>query len=768
MADDRSNPDGPSHWQAEELQILHEAGCQNPEEQLRATNHYLRRNLERFFDVVEAVGEFIWEADDDLVLTFTTPAMGEILGHEPDELLGRSLTDLMAPGDGASLHELITAAREGAPSGRRIECTLFARDGDERTIALSLTPIRDDDGAIKGYRGAGRDITREKREHEELEAHRHELKTMVEERTRELRRAEHHNRLLLDSIAEGIYGIDESGCFTFVNPVGAELLGYAVEDLLGRSSHALIHHSRADSTPHAESDCPIVRAIQDGKACQVSDDVFWKADGSPLPVAYYCAPIRDEGTITGAVVTFQDITERKEALQEQGRLLEVLATQAYYDELTGLPNRRMLLERMDRVFEQTKPGHGFAGILLLDLDRFQEINDSLGHAAGDWLLQRVAGRFHTRLPDNATMARLGGDEFAILLEDLTDQAHATEIAQALIDGLNAPLSLGDRTVRISLSIGISFFPTDGNDGETLLRNADTALHRAKRNGRSQYQVYTAAFTQAAHDHLKMETALRHALEEGHIELNYQPLLELSSGRLVGAEALARWTSEEMGGPVPPARFIPMAEETGLIIPLGEWVLRQAIQRARAWRDADHAPGRISVNLSPLQMEKPGLARSIDDLLREYALPGAALELEVTENAFLRDARRASRVLEELHEIGIGLAVDDFGTGYSSLSYLKGLPVDRLKIDQSFVRDLPHDTNDVAITRAVIALADSLGLTTLAEGIETTEQEQFLRRNEVSEGQGFLYSYPLSVEEFTRLLADPERLALPAPPIGNER
>ncbi len=738
--------------------MLHQAGCRNPEEQLRATNRYLRRNLARFFDVVEAVGEFIWEADDGLVLTFATPALGELLGLSQDELIGRALPELMVPGSDAPLRELVAAIREGeALPRRRIECVLLTREHDERIVALSLTPIRDADGAIEGYRGAGRDITHERREHEELEAHRQELASMVEERTRELRRAERHNRLLLDSIAEGIYGIDEAGRFTFVNPVGAELLGYAVDDLLGQASHPLIHHTHADGSHHPESECPIVRAIHDGQARQVSDDVFWKADGTPLPVAYYCAPIRDEGTITGAVVTFQDITERKEAVQEQGRLLEVLATQAYYDELTGLPNRRFLLERMDQVFERAKADHGFVGVLLLDLDRFQEINDSLGHAAGDWLLQRVAGRFHTRLPDQATMARLGGDEFAILLEDLNDQARATEIAQALIDGLNAPLSLGDRTVRTSLSVGISFFPTDGHDGETLLRNADTALHRAKRNGRNQYQVYTAAFTQAAHEHLKMESALRHALEEDHIELNYQPLLDLGSGRIVGAEALARWTSDDLGGKVPPARFIPMAEETGLIIPLGEWVLRQAIRRAKAWREEGLMLERISVNLSPLQLEKPGLARTIDDLLREHALPGSALELEVTENAFLRDTLRASKVLAELRELGIGLAVDDFGTGYSSLSYLKGLPVDRLKIDQSFVRDLPHDTNDVAITRAVIALADSLGLTTLAEGIETAEQETFLRRNEVSEGQGFLYSHPLTAEAFTRLLTDPDQL-----------
>ena len=725
----------------------------------RAINRHLNENLERFFEVVEAVGEFIWESDRELTLTFATPGMAATLGLTTEGLLGRNLRELMTAEGRDSLDDLLDAAapHEHPHPCRQAECLMLTGGGDTIAVALSLAPTRDMDGTVTGYRGAGRDVTEEDLNRQELVAHRERLESLVAQRTRELRRAEHHNRLLLDSIAEGIYGIDEQGRFTFVNPVAARLLGYEVEELIGEPSHPKIHHSHPDGTTHVNEDCPVLHAIRDGQSRQVADDVFWRADGTPLPVAYYCAPIRDGDTITGAVVTFQDITERKEAVAEQGRLLEVLASQAYYDELTGLPNRRFLMERMDKVFEETKAGHGFVGILLLDLDRFQEINDSLGHAAGDWLLQRVAGRFHTRLPENATMARLGGDEFAILLEGLRDQAHATEVAQALIDGLNAPISLGDRTVRASLSIGVSFFPTDGHDGETLLRNADTALHRAKRNGRHQYQIYTAAFTQAAHEHLKMEGALRHALEDDQLELHYQPLLRLATGEIVGAEVLARWTNTEMGGNVPPARFIPMAEETGLIIPLGETVLRRAIRQARAWHDAGLELGRISVNLSPIQLEKPGLAKVIDDLLRESAMPGSVLELEVTENAFLRDAKRAALVLEELRELGLGLAVDDFGTGYSSLSYLKGLPVDRLKIDQSFVRDLPHDSNDIAITRAVIALADSLDLTTLAEGIETREQESFLGLNEVSEGQGYLYSRPLPAAEFTRLLEEPERL-----------
>jgi diguanylate cyclase (GGDEF)-like protein len=432
---------------------------------------------------------------------------------------------------------------------------------------------------------------------------------------------------------------------------------------------------------------------------------------------------------------------------ERKRYQEQLEYQANYDALTGLPNRNLLHDRL----RQSVYAQRFVrsiGVVFLDIDHFKFVNDSLGHNTGDKLLQKVAERLLESVRDGDTVARLGGDEFILILNDQTGQEVIYRAMQRIISNITEPVEIDGQELLVTASAGISLYPQDGPDVETLLKNADAAMYRAKEKGRNNFQFYTAEMNRQVNERLKMESSLRRALERNELELYYQPRIRVADGALVGCEALLRWQHPELGLTLP-ERFIGLAEETGLIIPIGEWVIRTACARARTWQNNGAAPVSVSVNLSMRQFRQEALSNAIDDALRVSGLDPRLLEMELTESLVMQDTEAAIRVLERLREIGVKLSVDDFGTGHSSLSYLTRLPISALKIDQSFVQAIKGtgESDEGIVAQAIISLGHNLNLKVVGEGVETAVQFDFLKRHSCDEIQGYYFGRPMPAAEF---------------------
>jgi diguanylate cyclase (GGDEF)-like protein len=437
---------------------------------------------------------------------------------------------------------------------------------------------------------------------------------------------------------------------------------------------------------------------------------------------------------------------------ERKRYQEQLEYQANYDALTGLPNRNLLHDRLRQsVFAQRFVRS--IGVVFLDIDHFKFVNDSLGHNTGDKLLQKVAERLLGAVRDGDTVARLGGDEFILILNDQTGQEVIYRAMQRIISRIAEPIEIDGQELLVTASAGISMYPQDGPDVETLLKNADAAMYRAKDKGRNNFQFYTAEMNRQVNERLRMETALRRALERNEFQLHYQPRIHVDGGALVGCEALLRWQHPEMGLTLP-ERFIGLAEETGLIVPIGEWVIRSACAQARAWQKNGLAPITVSVNLSMRQFRQESLAVAVDDALRASGLDPRRLEMELTESLVMQDTETAIRVLERLREIGVEISVDDFGTGHSSLSYLTRLPISALKIDQSFVQAIrgTGQSDEGIVPQAIISLAHNLKLKVVGEGVETAAQFDFLKRHDCDEVQGYYFGRPMPAADFERFAA----------------
>ena len=454
------------------------------------------------------------------------------------------------------------------------------------------------------------------------------------------------------------------------------------------------------------------------------------------------------------------------ALGEKRRAEDKTQRLAYYDALTGLPNRELFLSRLEQALGTAKRQQRYLAVLFLDLDNFKRVNDTLGHDFGDELLRATAQRIVDTLrtsdavsrppvseeDEHHGLARLGGDEFTVLLSDLRGPADALAVAQRIRDALSKPMDLGDHTVVVTPSVGIGVYPRDGEDVGTLLKSADMAMYHAKRAGRNNVQFFHTSMNEAALLRLNLENGLRYALERGEMSLHYQPLLNLTTGEITGLEALLRWQNSTLGN-VPPLQLIPIAEENGMILPIGEWVLRTACRQAKSWRDSGLALERISVNVSMIQFAQLDFPGLVSRILRETELEPYVLELEITETVLMNDAAQSMGTLKKLKDIGLQLAMDDFGTGYSSLSYLKQFPIDRLKIDRTFIKAITTDVDDQAIACAVIAMAENMNLSVVAEGVETNQQLQFLQREKCNEAQGFYVSRPMTSEDTERFLGD---------------
>ncbi|MET0067417.1 MAG: EAL domain-containing protein [Candidatus Thiodiazotropha sp.] len=503
--------------------------------------------------------------------------------------------------------------------------------------------------------------------------------------------------------------------------------------------------------------CPVLEVLETGRqATAIITNPVSSGSNMHNRVEVIASPLlNQDGSIRGVIEVARDITEHLELLDEVKQQKDDLQHLAHHDSLTNLPNRVLFLLRLKQAISKAKRTDRQMAVLFVDLDRFKEINDTLGHAVGDQVLKEVAQRFRNCVREEDLIARLGGDEFVFLTEGLERPQHAAVMAQQIIQSLSLPFSMVNQQFFLTASIGISIYPQDGKTAEMLLRNADAAMYKAKEEGKNTFQYYTEDMTEQAFERIFLETSLRRALEARQLVVYYQPQVEMTRDRVIGVEALVRWVNPEMGL-VAPSRFIPLAEDTGLIVPLGEQVIRMACERMVKWDAQGIRPRHMSINLSVKQVEHRGLIPVLKGILEETGCRPEWVEFEVTEGSLVKDPDKSGSVLQQLRDLGFELAIDDFGTGYSSLTYLKRFPLTRLKIDQSFIRDVPDDADDMAITRAIIALAKSLNLRVLAEGVEQEEQKHFLVQEGCLEAQGYYFGHPYTEIEMTRLLQDSAR------------
>jgi len=550
-------------------------------------------------------------------------------------------------------------------------------------------------------------------------------------------------QVTLNSIGDAVLTTDLLGNVSYLNLVAEAMTGWSSEEALGRPIAEVF--TILDGTTRQTAANPMLRAIAEDRAVGLAkDSVLIRRDGFELAIEDSAAPIHNrDGRVTGAVIVFHDVSESRAMALEMAHL-------AQHDFLTSLPNRLLLSERMAHAIGLAKRHKQQVGLLFLDLDNFKHINDSLGHAVGDQLLQSVASRLVECVRTTDTVCRQGGDEFVILLAEIGQPEDASHVAETLRTALAMPHQIDGHELHISLSIGISVFPDDGADVDTLMQNADTAMYHAKASGRANYQFFKPEMNARAVRRLFVEKSLRRALKQEEFLLHYQPKIDLASGAMTGAEALIRWQDPDLGL-VYPAQFVPIAEENGLIVPVGRWVLREACRQVQAWLDAGLRAVPVSVNISAVEFRHEGFQEGVARILQETGLAPRYLELELTESILMHDAESSALALEALQAMGVQLAIDDFGTGYSSLSYLKRFPIDTLKIDQSFVRDIVTDTDDANIVAAVIGMGKSLKQRVIAEGVETHAQLAFLLDRHCDEGQGFHFSHPVSAEDFARLL-----------------
>ncbi len=548
----------------------------------------------------------------------------------------------------------------------------------------------------------------------------------------------------VEQTADVVVITDRQGTIEYVNPAYEQITGYRRQEVLGKSAGVV------KSGEHGKSFYEeLWQTILAGRVFR-GVMINRKKDGSLYYEEKTISPLKDaDGNIVRFVSTGKDITQR---LQSEERLHYL----AHHDPLTGLPNRALLQDRLKQAMLEADRNGRMVAALFLDLDRFKTINDTLGHQTGDALLKTVAERLATCLRASDTVSRLGGDEFTIVLANVANVDDVTRVAQKILDQFLLPFRIGERDLFVSSSIGITLYPLDEKDPEHLLKDADVAMYHAKELGGNVFQFYTPALNARAARRLELEIGLRRALERQEFVLHYQPLVDMRTGRLQGMEALLRWQHPELGL-IPPLDFIPLAEETGLIIPIGEWVLKTACAQIKTWHNAGFPALQVAINLSSKQLRDKNLIAAVKRALTESGLDPRYLDLELTESVLMQDMELAATILKELKTVGVFVSLDDFGTGYSSLSYLKRFPIDYLKIDHSFVRDIATDAVGAGLVKAIIAMASVLHIKVIAEGVETLQQMEFLRHHGCDIAQGYFCSKPLDVEEFTELLREWDRL-----------
>ncbi|PYZ96310.1 histidine kinase [Alteribacter lacisalsi] len=542
----------------------------------------------------------------------------------------------------------------------------------------------------------------------------------------ELKRLRDEKELILNSAGEGIFGLDLSGRITFCNPASARMLGYdSVEELIGKP-YSYIFKRRGG---HDDAPLSSERKQYD------TEEKFFRKDNTSFPVEYVISSIEKDGKVTGDVVTFKDITRRKQ-MEEQ------IKHQAYYDSLTNLPNRVLLNDRLTQGINYSRLHNEKLAVLFLDLDRFKYVNDTHGHTFGDLLLKEVGGRLGEAVPAEATVSRQGGDEFTIFLPNIQGKEDVVKVVERINHHFSAPFVINGHEIYVKNSIGISLYPEDGETTDDLVKNADTAMYKSKEFSGDNFHFYKADMDDRLYQRIQLETALYKALDQNELEIFYQPQIDYKKGTVTGLEALLRWNHPHEGM-IPPCDFLPIAEDTGLIVPIGEWVIKESCRQLKEWHEQGYTNLDVSVNLTVREFEQADLFTKVKNVLSETGLEARFLKLEITENQILKDTEGTLTRMREFKDSGVDISIDDFGTGYSSLAYLKQFPIHTLKIDKSFVQDISPNGENASITNTIIDLAKNMELDVIAEGVETLEQAEFLVSKGCCQMQGFYFSKPLS-------------------------
>ncbi|GFO55732.1 hypothetical protein GMSM_27390 [Geomonas sp. Red276] len=671
-----------------------------------------------------------WEWLPETGEFWQSPEMSRILGLAPEFPASfETLLQAVAPGERETVRENLQFALTST-SGCDFECHVVRPDGSHRLVWIYARHEQEELSLPLRLVGTLQDVT-------------------------EIRGVEDRNQMLkeaVDSLQIGITFADAHGRIVYLNPAEAHMHGFQVRDLVGRLARDFADPDAGHSPP--------APSVGEGRVWR-RESVNVRRSGERFPVLLTSIPIRDRyNRYLGMVTTCEDISEQKLAEEKINRL-------AYFDSLTGLPNRAMFLERLHQALTVAARSGERIGLMFLDLDKFKDINDTLGHAMGDKLLCEVAHRLENCTRESDVLARLGGDEFVVLLTVVASQTGVATAAQRMLDSLASPFQIDGRTVYTSASIGIAFYPDDSHDASSLFCSADTAMYHAKKEGRSHYRLCSAEMNREIMRRVAMETSLRRGLEREEFFLHYQPQWDLRSGRIVGAEALIRWQSAEFGL-MYPSDFVPLIEDSDLIFTIGDWVLREACSQARRWTETIAKDFRVAVNISGKQLKQPEFIERLAGIIGETGVEPASVELEFTESVIMEHVSRTRDKLNQLKRMGVQLTIDDFGTGYSSLNYLKHFEVDRIKIDRSFVTDLPESEGDGAIVKAIINMGRIMNLKVLAEGVETAEQLEYLAGLGCDEVQGYFLARPMPVEDLSDgILPAAVHGTQIAPPRGSE-
>jgi diguanylate cyclase (GGDEF)-like protein/PAS domain S-box-containing protein len=632
----------------------------------------------------------------------------------------------------------------GLPDAQGLEAVRRAHLAAPRMPLVVLTGIDDESLAARALKeGAGDYLIKGQIEPRSLlRALRYAIERKVMEEA--LFTEKEQAQVTLNSIGDAVISSDASGKITFLNLAAETMTGWRWSEAAGRPVTDVFFSVNALSGNPAPNPMTLATEVNDTVSLPANSLLVGRAN-TRIPIEGSVSPIYGrEGRASGSVVVFRDVSLAREMAVQMTHSLE-------HDFLTGLPNRLLLNDRISQAIALAPRHRKQVAVLFLDIDGFKHINDSLGHPIGDKLLQSIARRLVECVRGSDTVSRQGGDEFVVLLSEAEQWEDAAIVAKRMLDSVAEPHGIDQHDLHVTTSIGVSVFPDDGRDAETLIKNADTAMYQAKENGRQSFQFFKQAMNVRAVERQSIEESLQRALERNEFVLNYQPKIDLGTGSITGAEALIRWMHPNRGV-VPPTQFIPVAEDCGLIRPIGEWVLREACRQARAWVDDGLTVSTMAVNVSAMELRDVSYLDVLLSVLRETGMDPKRLELELTESVLMKHAESAAVILQTLREQGVQVAIDDFGTGYSSLSYLRKFPIDALKIDQSFVSRVTEAGDDTSIVTAVISMAQSLRLRVVAEGVETLEQLEFLQAHACDEAQGFYFSRPLPAPEFGALLS----------------
>ncbi|MGE3907978.1 MAG: EAL domain-containing protein [Chloroflexota bacterium] len=688
---------------------------------LEAANQALRDQANYVRTIVELQTEWITRYDTNLRITFVNPAFASHNHTTPDQIIGRSMGDLKSAEAVERMRSQLATLTPEHPNSA-FDVMLTDADGGRRWHRWTDLAVFNEHGEVQEYLSVGRDITEQK---------------LAEEA---LRDSESRLRTVVSGAPVILFAVDQARAFTMVEGLALEALGITPGQAVGASMYDVL-----------EQVDPFVEAVEQALS---GEEVVGTVQIARSWFEVRLAPLRDnDGRTVGAIGVGTDVTDRLKVEHALRASQEQYRTLAFHDPLTGLPNRTLFGDRLEQALRRAARDKLSVGVLFLDLDNFKVVNDSLGHHVGDDLLVQVGRRIRDCLRSEDTAARFGGDEFSVLVSGVSGEADTQAVAERLTEALRAPFQIAGRDVVVTASIGVVMSGAGRTDRDTLLQAADLAMYRAKVNGRARSELFDPRMAAEADDRLDLEMALRDAIARNELSVEYQPIVSLETGQIRSVEALLRWRHPERGV-IGPTRFIPIAEETGLIVAIGDWVLNEACRHAATLPHLAGAPPlSVSVNVSPRQLRDAGLVEHVRRALASAGLPASQLELEVTEGAVMNDPDSARARLEQLQGLGVSLSIDDFGTGYSSLGQLRHFPFGTLKVDKMFMRGLGEDTQNTAIVGGVIALARNLGLSVVAEGIETAQQLAHLQALGCDRGQGYYLARPLTPDALRRLLAE---------------